>query len=122
MPRRCDVRLVQSQPDFGYTALPARVDLEERNPAQAGRTAQNEFCQEDAVDDLLLNEVICAPCAGRQTDACTVRAAFVFGHQKADEIEENHGSNNNRQLHRVPSWGAVSHSQRHRLVESLLHV
>ena len=50
----------QSAPDLRpYQASPANVDLEARNDAHAwgGRIKMN-FAREDAVDDLLLNEVV----------------------------------------------------------------
>jgi YVTN family beta-propeller protein len=78
----------QSKPDLRpYTALPARVNLEERNPAQAwGGQLKMNFAKEDAVDDLLLNEVIWRSVRGAdQPMPAPVRAAFVFGHAKADE-------------------------------------
>ena len=50
----------QAKPDLRpYQALPANVDLEARNGAHAwGDKIKMNFAREDAVDDLLLNEVV----------------------------------------------------------------
>ena len=68
-----------------YDALPANVDLDERNSrARLGRCAsQMNFAREDAADDLLLNEVIWRSVRGpAQPMPAPVRAAFVFQHPK----------------------------------------
>ena len=74
----------QAVPDLRpYQALSANVDLEERNGAHAwdGQLKMN-FAREDAVDDLLLNEVIWR--SVRVPDSpmpAPVRAALVFEHR-----------------------------------------
>ena len=75
----------QPQPDLRpYQALPANVDLDERNTALAwGGRIKMDFSKEDAVDDLLLNEVIWRSVRGTDNPMPTpVRAAFVFAHAK----------------------------------------
>jgi hypothetical protein len=73
----------QDTPDLQpYDALPANVDLEERNSAHAwgGQIIMN-FAREDAVDDLLLNEVVWRSVRGATSPMpAPVRAAFVFQH------------------------------------------
>ena len=66
-----------------YQALPANVDLGERNSAQAwGGQLKMNFAREDAVDDLLLNEVVWRSVRGPDSPMpAPVRAAFVFAHQ-----------------------------------------
>jgi hypothetical protein len=80
----------QATPDLQpYTALPANVDLEARNPAHAwgGRLKMN-FAREDAADDLLLNEVIWRSVRGADSPMpAPVRAAFVF--QQREENDED---------------------------------
>ena len=74
----------QPTPDLRpYQALPANVDLEERNSRQAwGSQLKMNFAREDAVDDLLLNEVVWRSVRGPDSPMpAPVRAAFVFGHQ-----------------------------------------
>jgi YVTN family beta-propeller protein len=76
--------LFQSAPDLRpYQALPANVDLEARNSAHAwGGQIKMNFAREDAVDDLLLNEVIWRSVRGANSPIpAPVRAAFVFGRQ-----------------------------------------
>ena len=71
----------QSQPDLRpYRALPANVDLQERNsPAAWGGQIPMNFAREDAVDDLLLNEVVWRSVRGPASPMpAPVRAAFVF--------------------------------------------
>ncbi|MEY2427779.1 MAG: hypothetical protein QOJ40_664, partial [Verrucomicrobiota bacterium] len=78
----------QAKPDSRpYMGMPAQVDLDERNSARAwgGRIKMN-FAREDAVDDLLLNEVVWRSVRGADHPMpAPVRAAFVFGHQKQDD-------------------------------------
>jgi hypothetical protein len=64
-----------------YQALPANVDLEERNPAHAwGGQFKMNFAREDVVDDLLLNEVVWRSVRGANSPMpAPVRAAFVRG-------------------------------------------
>jgi DNA-binding beta-propeller fold protein YncE len=66
-----------------YQALPANVDLEERNSAHAwGGKIKMNFAREDAVDDLLLNEVVWRSVRGPDSPMpAPVRAAFVFEHR-----------------------------------------
>jgi hypothetical protein len=71
----------QAQPDLApYEALPAQVDLGERNQASAwGSEIRMNFAREDAVDDLLLNEVIWRSVRGPgHPMPAPVRAAFIF--------------------------------------------
>ena len=74
----------QAKPDLRpYQALPANVDLEERNSAHAwGGKIKMNFAREDAVDDLLLNEVVWRSVRGPDSPMPgPVRAAFVFEHR-----------------------------------------
>ena len=74
----------QATPDLRpYQALPADVDLEERNSAQAwGGKLKMNFAREDAADDLLLNEVVWRSVRGLDSPMpAPVRAAFVFEHR-----------------------------------------
>jgi DNA-binding beta-propeller fold protein YncE len=71
----------QAAPDLRpYQALPANVDLEARNGAHAwGGKIKMNFAREDAVDDLLLNEVVWRSVRGPDSPMpAPVRAAFVF--------------------------------------------
>lgn len=63
-----------------YDALPANVNLEERNGRHAwGGELKMNFAVEDAVDDLLLNEVVWRSVRGPGSRMpAPVRAAFVF--------------------------------------------
>jgi hypothetical protein len=65
-----------------YRSRPANVDLNERNTALAWGTElsrQMDFTQEDAADDLLLNEVIWRSVRGPDSPMpAPRRAAFVF--------------------------------------------
>ncbi len=73
----------QATPDLRpYQALPANVDLEERNSAHAwGGQIKMNFAREDAADDLLLNEVVWRSVRGPDSPMpAPVRAAFVFEH------------------------------------------
>jgi len=77
----------QSQPDLRpYQALPANVDLHERNSATAwGGQLPMNFAREDAADDLLLNEVVWRSVRGPDSPMpAPVRAAFVFPHLEKD--------------------------------------
>ncbi|MGD0263088.1 MAG: beta-propeller fold lactonase family protein [Verrucomicrobiota bacterium] len=74
----------QATPDLRpYQALPANVDLEERNSAHAwGGQIKMNFAREDAVDDQLLNEVVWRSVRGPDSPMpAPVRAAFVFEHR-----------------------------------------
>ncbi len=66
-----------------YQVVPAKVDLEERNSAQAwGGQIKMNFAREDAADDLLLNEVVWRSVRGPNSPMPQpVRAAFVFEHR-----------------------------------------
>ena len=78
----------QATPDLTpYQALPANVDLEARNTEHAwgGRLKMN-FAREDAVDDILLNEVVWRSVRGPNSPMpAPVRAAFVFAHRDDDD-------------------------------------
>jgi DNA-binding beta-propeller fold protein YncE len=74
----------QAKPDLRpYQALPANVELQERNSAHAwGGKIKMNFAREDAVDDLLLNEVVWRSVRGPDSPMpAPVRAAFVFEHR-----------------------------------------
>jgi DNA-binding beta-propeller fold protein YncE len=78
----------QAKPDLRpYQAKPANVDLEARNPKLAwGAELKLNFTREDAVDDLLLNEIVWHSIKGDGSQLpAPVRAGFVFEHQKAGE-------------------------------------
>jgi hypothetical protein len=78
----------QATPDpRPYDALPADVDLEERNGANAwGGQIKMNFAREDAVDDLLLNEVVWRSVRGPDSPMpAPVRAAFVFAQPQRSE-------------------------------------
>jgi hypothetical protein len=75
----------QAAPDLRpYTALPANVDLEARNPSLAwGGQIEMNFAKEDAADDLLLNEMVWRSVRGADSPMpAPVRAGFVFAHRK----------------------------------------
>jgi DNA-binding beta-propeller fold protein YncE len=79
-----------SKPDLRpYVALPATVDLNERNPptawgADLSRTM--DLTKEDAADDLLLNEVIWRSVRGADSPMpAPKRAAFVRGRSGEDD-------------------------------------
>jgi hypothetical protein len=87
-------RSFQAQPDLRpYSALPANVDLDERNPKTAWgseRSKKMDFSKEDAADDLLLNEVIWRSVRGPDVPMpAPVRAAFVFPHDEDDEDDDD---------------------------------
>jgi hypothetical protein len=80
----------QPQPNLQpYTALPAQVNLEERNVKTAWgsqRSRKLDFSKEDAADDFLLNELIWRSVRGpRNPMPAPVRAAFVFPHSSDDD-------------------------------------
>jgi YVTN family beta-propeller protein len=78
----------QATPDARpYEALPANVDLDERNGLHAwGSQLKMNFAREDAADDLLLNEVVWRSVRGPSSPMpAPVRAAFVFQHQAQKE-------------------------------------
>jgi len=80
----------QPTPDLRpYQALPANVDLQEKNAATAwgGEASKKmDFTQEDAADDLALNEVIWRSVKGPDHPMpAPVRAAFVIAHPEDDD-------------------------------------
>lgn len=78
----------QPTPDLrSYDALPANVNLEEKNQRQAwGADLKMNFAREDAVDDLLLNEVVWRSVRGADSRMpAPVRAAFVFPKPKEQD-------------------------------------
>ncbi len=84
----------QRQPNFTpYKHLPANVDLNARNPADAygaKLSLEMDFTKEDAADDLLLNEVVWRSVRGADSPMPPpVRAAFVFPHLEEDEEDED---------------------------------
>jgi len=73
----------QATPDLSpCQAAPANVDPNARNDERAwGGQIKMNFAREDAVDDLLLNEVIWRSVRGADNPMpAPVRAAFVFAH------------------------------------------
>jgi len=70
-----------------YQHKPTNVDLDARNERLAwGGEIKMNFAREDAVDDLLLNEVVWRSVRGADSPMpAPVRAAFVFPHQKQDD-------------------------------------
>jgi hypothetical protein len=70
-----------------YTALPANVNLEEKNSDHAwGNGIEMNFAREDAADDLVLNEMVWRSVRGVDNPTpAPVRAAFVFPHPKDDD-------------------------------------
>lgn len=80
----------QSTADLqAYQAVPANVNLDERNERDAwgGRIKMN-FATEDAVDDLLLNEVVWRSVRGaNQPMPAPVRAGFVFAQPQRKDAD-----------------------------------
>jgi len=79
----------QSTPDLSpYQALNVNVDMNQKNPATAwgaGFKGLN-FAKEDAVDDLLLSEMVWRAVRGSGSNMpAPTHAAFVFGHVKDDD-------------------------------------
>ena len=76
-----------------YRALPARVNLEERNLASAWGTELSrkmDFTKEDAADDLLLNEVVWRSVRGADHPMpAPKRAAFVRNTRKAGADDDD---------------------------------
>jgi DNA-binding beta-propeller fold protein YncE len=80
----------QSKPDLRpYDALPANVDLNEKNSfftKDAEVSKKLDFSKEDAVDDLLLNEIIWRAVRGLKSFMpAPTHAAFVFSRPKVDD-------------------------------------
>ena len=69
-----------------YQAVPAQVNLEERNQKHAwGGELKLNFAREDAIDDLLLNEIVWRAVKGLNSPMPNpVRAGFVFAHAAGD--------------------------------------
>lgn len=76
-----------------YKHVPANVDLEELNKADAfgvDISRQLDFSQEDVADDLLLNEVVWRSVRGKDSKMpAPVRASFVFTHPEEEEDEDD---------------------------------
>lgn len=73
----------QAAPDLSpYHAVPSNVDLNERNGEHAwGGKLKLNFAREDAVDDLLLSEIVWRAVRGADSPMpAPTRAAFVFTH------------------------------------------
>jgi hypothetical protein len=72
-----------------YEALPAQVNLKERNGVKAWGAAASrkmDFSKEDATDEQLLNEVVWHSVRGpNHPMPAPVHAAFVFAHAKDDD-------------------------------------
>jgi hypothetical protein len=78
----------QAQPELSsYEALPANVDLKERNRLFGwGSELKLNFDKEDAVDDLVLNEAVWRAVRGdEQPMPAPVRAAFLKVHPVDDD-------------------------------------
>ena len=80
----------QKKPDLApFTALPANVDLNEKNSKiawGARESSKMNFAKEDAADDLLLNEIVWRSVRGADSPMpAPVRAAFVFTPKEEDE-------------------------------------
>src|SRR5258708_8245141 len=83
----------RSTPDLRpYTALPANVDLNEKNSRLAwGSDASRkmDFSKEDAADDHLLNEIVWRSVRGAYNPMPSpAHAAFVFRHPKGGEDDD----------------------------------
>ena len=83
----------QAKPDAKvFTALPAQVDVNERNGKLAWgaeKSRKMDFTKEDAADDLLLNEIIWRSVRGPQSKMpAPVRAAFVFTKPGKDDDDD----------------------------------
>lgn len=81
----------QAEPDARpYKALPANVDLDERNPSTAwGSQFEMNLAVEDAADDLLLNEVVWRSVKGADSPMPPpVRAAFVMARESAADDDD----------------------------------
>jgi hypothetical protein len=84
----------QSKPDLtAYKHVVPDVDLNEKNKKTAwGAKLSEEFdlTKEDAVDDLLLNEVIWRSVRGSESRMPPpVRAAFVFPHLQKEKDDDD---------------------------------
>jgi hypothetical protein len=77
-----------------YTAIPAKVDLNEVNKPDAFGAAQSmkmDFSKEDAADDLILGDIVWRSVRGADSPMpAPVRAAFVFTRGEEEEEEEEH--------------------------------
>ena len=67
-----------------YQALAPRIDIQNKNTRQAwGSGIKLDFSKEDAVDDLLLNEIVWRSVRGAEIPMpAPIRAGFVFAHEK----------------------------------------
>jgi hypothetical protein len=82
----------QAQPDLRpYQARPVTVDLDQRNLKTAwGSRIRMDLSREDAVDDLVLNQVIWRSVRGPdQPMPAPRRAAFVFVHGRDGDDDED---------------------------------
>jgi len=84
----------QSSPDSrAFDHVPARVDLNEKNRKTAwgaDKSAHFDLTREDAVDDLILNEVIWKSIRGPDSRMpAPVRAAFVVPHVKKEKKDDD---------------------------------
>lgn len=78
----------QSEPDLmPYKYAPANVDLTEKNKATAwGSQFKLDLAVEDAVDDLLLNEIVWRSVKGADNPMpAPVRAAFIIPQEEGDD-------------------------------------
>ncbi len=78
----------QDRPDLSaFQALPANVDLQERNqPIAWGADLPMNFAREDAADNFLLNEVVWRSVRGPHSPMpAPVRAGFVFPHPREED-------------------------------------
>jgi YVTN family beta-propeller protein len=87
-----------------YKHRPARVDLAEKNPANAPgaqRSAELDFSKEDAAPDIEFNEIIWKSVRGANSQMpAPVRSAFVRAVEDDDDDDED--EKENRRERRVP--------------------
>jgi YVTN family beta-propeller protein len=76
-----------------FQARPAQVDLEAINRSDAWGSQLSEtldFSKEDAVDDLVLNEIVWKAVRGPEASPPPpVRASFVFAHSESDDDDDD---------------------------------
>ena len=82
-----------SVPDLTpYTVRPARIDLTERNSADAWgakKSARMDFREADRADDIVLNEIIWHSVKGDNSPMpAPVRAVFFKAHPKTDRDDD----------------------------------
>jgi YVTN family beta-propeller protein len=90
-----------------YKLLPARIDLAEKNPANAPgsqRSAQLDFSKEDAAPDIEFNEIIWKGVRGAHSQMpAPVRSAFVRAVADDDDDEKEEREERRERTERRPS-------------------